>query len=31
VIFEKSGHSPQQEEAGKFQQVLREFTREVLG
>jgi proline iminopeptidase len=31
VIFEKSGHSPQQEEAGEFQQVLRGFIREVLG
>ena len=31
VIFEKSGHSPQREEAGKFQAVLREFIREVLG
>jgi proline iminopeptidase len=30
VIFEKSGHSPQMEEADKFQAVLREFIREVL-
>ena len=31
VIFEKSGHSPQIEEADKFQAVLRDFIREVLG
>jgi proline iminopeptidase len=31
VIFEKSGHSPQMEEAAKFQEVLRGFVREVLG
>jgi proline iminopeptidase len=31
VVFEKSGHSPQIEEADKFQAVLRDFIREVLG
>jgi proline iminopeptidase len=31
VIFERSGHSPQTEEADKFQAVLREFLREVPG
>jgi proline iminopeptidase len=31
VIFERSGHSPQTEEADKFQQVLREFLRDALG
>ena len=31
VIFEKSGHSPQLEEADKFQAVLRDFVSEVLG
>jgi proline iminopeptidase len=25
VVFEKSGHSPQFEEAGLFQRVMREF------
>jgi proline iminopeptidase len=30
VIFEKSGHSPQIEEAGKFEAVVREFLHEVL-
>ncbi len=30
VVFEKSGHSPQFEEAEKFQAVLREFVSEVL-
>jgi proline iminopeptidase len=30
VIFEKSGHSPQIEEAEEFQAVLRQFIREVL-
>ena len=29
VIFERSGHSPQIEEAEKFQSVLREFLRQV--
>lgn len=31
VVFERSGHSPQIEEAAKFQSVLREFLRQVLG
>jgi proline iminopeptidase len=31
VVFEKSGHSPQFEEAEAFQAVLRGFIREVLG
>ncbi len=31
VIFERSGHSPQTEEAAKFQSVLRDFLHEVLG
>jgi proline iminopeptidase len=31
VVFERSGHSPQIEEASKFQSVLREFLRKVLG
>jgi proline iminopeptidase len=31
VIFEKSGHSPQVEEADAFQAVQRAFIREVLG
>jgi proline iminopeptidase len=30
VIFEKSGHSPQIEEAGRFEAVVREFLHEVL-
>jgi proline iminopeptidase len=30
VIFEKSGHSPQIEEAGKFEAVVREFLHDVL-
>jgi proline iminopeptidase len=30
VIFERSGHSPQMEEAEKFQQVLRDFVHDVL-
>lgn len=31
VIFERSGHSPQIEEAAKFQSVLREFLSQVHG
>jgi hypothetical protein len=31
VVFEKSGHSPQVEEAGKFQAVIRDFLHDVLG
>jgi proline iminopeptidase len=31
VIFERSGHSPQMEEAALFQEVLRDFVHEVLG
>jgi proline iminopeptidase len=31
VIFERSGHSPQFEEAARFQEVMREFVHEVLG
>jgi proline iminopeptidase len=31
VIFERSGHSPQMEEADRFQAVMREFVHEVLG
>ena len=31
VIFERSGHSPQIEEAASFQSVIRGFLREVLG
>lgn len=31
VIFERSGHSPQTEEAAKFQSVLLDFLHEVLG
>ncbi len=31
VIFERSGHSPQVEEAEKFQAVMREFLGEALG
>ena len=31
VVFERSGHSPQIEEAGKFQSVLRDFLGQVLG
>ncbi len=30
VIFERSGHSPQMEEADRFQAVMREFVHEVL-
>jgi proline iminopeptidase len=30
VVFEKSGHSPQIEEAERFQAVVREFLHEVL-
>ncbi|HKR70979.1 MAG TPA: alpha/beta hydrolase [Streptosporangiaceae bacterium] len=30
-IFERSGHSPQIEEAAKFQSVVRDFLRQVLG
>ena len=30
VIFERSGHSPQFEEADRFQAVMREFVHEVL-
>jgi proline iminopeptidase len=30
VIFEKSGHSPQIEEADKFEAVVREFLHRVL-
>lgn len=30
VVFEKSGHSPQVEEAGLWRQVVREFLREVV-
>ena len=30
VIFEKSGHSPQFEEAELFQQTMREFLAEAL-
>src|SRR5215475_10290880 len=30
VVFERSGHSPQIEEAAKFQSVMREFLRQVL-
>jgi proline iminopeptidase len=31
VVFEESGHSPQIEEFGKFQAVMRDFLAEVLG
>jgi len=31
MVFEKSGHSPQIEEAAKFQSALRDFLHEVLG
>jgi proline iminopeptidase len=31
VVFERSGHSPQIEEADKFQAVIRDFVHEVLG
>jgi proline iminopeptidase len=31
VVFEKSGHSPQMEEADKFQAVLRDFLHDVIG
>ncbi len=30
VVFEKSGHSPQIEEFGKFQAVMRDFLHDVL-
>ena len=31
VVFEESGHSPQVEEAEKFQSIVRSFLREALG
>ena len=31
VVFEKSGHSPQIEEADKFQAVIRDFVHDVMG
>ncbi len=31
VVFEESGHSPQIEEFGKLQAVMRDFLAEVLG
>jgi proline iminopeptidase len=31
VVFERSGHSPQIEEAARFQEVMRDFLGEVLG
>ena len=31
VVFEKSGHSPQIEEADRFQAVIRDFLHDVLG
>jgi proline iminopeptidase len=31
AVFEKSGHSPQFEEAEKFQAVIRDFVHDVIG